>query len=72
VIRDLGWIDANIFIHALFRNDPFYRRSRAIIDVLEAGEAECWIDPLVVHELTYVLLRQSQFASRDEVHHPNT
>jgi predicted nucleic acid-binding protein len=68
VSRNLGWIDTNIFIHALFRNDPHYRSCRAIIDALEAGEAECWIDPLVVHELTYVLLRQSQFASRGEVH----
>ena len=64
----LGWLDTNVFVHNLFDNDPLAPRCREIVDALEAGTAEGWIDITVVHELTYALSRFSQFPSRQAVH----
>jgi predicted nucleic acid-binding protein len=66
VTRDLGWLDTNIFVHALHRHDPFHRRCRAILNGLETGHVAGWIDPLVIHELTYVLKRIPSFTSRKD------
>lgn len=67
MIVQLGWLDTNIFIHALFRNDLHYSRCVLLLQALQAGRAEGWIDPIVVHELTYVLIRQPQFPTRQAV-----
>lgn len=56
-VRQFGWLDATIFIHALFTNDPHRRRCLHILHALENGDGEAWIDDVVVHELTYVLPR---------------
>lgn len=53
----LGWLDANVFIHPLFENDPHRDRCERILRILKAGEGEGWIDPVTVHELTYALQR---------------
>lgn len=61
-----GWLDANLFIHALFENDPHMPRCREILGALEEGTGEGWIDPVTVHELTYALprARPDTFRSR--------
>lgn len=53
----LGWLDANIFIHPLFEGDPHCHRCRQILRWLKEGRAEGWVDPVTVHELTYALRR---------------
>ncbi len=64
----LGWLDTNIFIHALFTKDTQHDRCHAILRALQEGRAQGWIDVLVVHELTYVLGRLPQFTSRAVIH----
>ncbi|HXT35500.1 MAG TPA: PIN domain-containing protein [Chloroflexota bacterium] len=64
----LGWLDTNIFVHALFKNDPQHDRCRAVLQALQDGRATGWVDVLVVHELTYVLGRLPQFTSRAVIH----
>ncbi len=63
-MTELGWLDTNVFIHALFRNDQNRARCLEILGLLRDGSAEGWIDPVVVHELTYVLTRLGQFRNR--------
>src|SRR6184192_1522732 len=58
--EQLGWLDTNLFVHALFPREPHHARCRAIVRALEEGRAEGWLDPLVVHELSYVLSRLGQ------------
>ena len=60
----LGWLDTNVFVHALQPNDREYARSRAVLDALADGRAEGWLSPLVAHELTYVLRRFSAYQTR--------
>ncbi|HEY8286124.1 MAG TPA: PIN domain-containing protein [Chloroflexota bacterium] len=64
----LGWLDTNIFVHALFTRDSQYDRCRAVLQALREGRANGWVDVLVVHELTYVLGRLPQFATRAAIH----
>lgn len=63
----LGYLDTNLFVHALFPNDAQYPRCQAILTALGQGEAEGWLDPLVIHELTYVLLNLRRFPDRTAV-----
>ncbi len=63
----LGYLDTNPFVHALFPQDPHYPRCRVLITELNGGNAEGWLDPLVIHELTYVLLRLPHFPDRTAV-----
>lgn len=53
----LGWLDTNLFIHSLFPADTHYPRCQVILRALDDGRAEGWIDIIVLHELTYNLLR---------------
>lgn len=66
-IKNLGWLDTNIFVTVLFKNDPNRRRCLEIVEGLETGELEGWLDVIVVHELTYVLSRINVFGKRAEV-----
>ena len=63
----LGYLDTNLFVHALFPRDPQHPRCQAIVTALGQGTVEGWIDPLVIHELTYVLLRLRPFPDRAAV-----
>ena len=67
MIEQLGWLDTNLFVHILFAGDPHRERCQALLYALREGRAEGWIDPVVVHELTYVLSRQRQFANRGSI-----
>jgi hypothetical protein len=51
----LGLLDTGLFIHPLFRRDPQAPRCVALLEALERGEAEGWLDITVIHELTYAL-----------------
>jgi hypothetical protein len=33
----LGYLDTNLFVHALYPNDPHYPRCRALLAALAAG-----------------------------------
>lgn len=55
--KQFGWLDTTIFIHVLFKNDIHQSRCDEILESLESGKGEAWIDPIVIHELTYVLPR---------------
>jgi hypothetical protein len=57
----LGWLDSNLIIHTLYPNDAPYARCRQTLMMLRSGEAEGWVDPVVVHELTHVLPFAPQF-----------
>ena len=65
-VRQLGWLDANLFIHPLFEHDPHGPRCEEILRSLERGEAEAWVHAVTVHELTYAL----QKARTDTIRHP--
>jgi predicted nucleic acid-binding protein len=64
-----GWLDATIFIHALFEQDPHMPRCRRILHGLEDGRAQGWVDPVTIHELTYALprARPREFRTREDV-----
>jgi predicted nucleic acid-binding protein len=51
----LGLLDTSLFIHPIFRRDPQAPRCVALLEALERGEAEGWLDITVVHETTYAL-----------------
>lgn len=62
----LGWLDTNIFIHSLFPADSHYARCQAILQALDDDAAEGWLDVIVLHELSYNLLRMRLSADRHE------
>jgi predicted nucleic acid-binding protein len=62
-----GYLDTNIFVHALFPRDAQHARCRTILAALEQGTGEGILDPLVIHELTYLLLRLPHFLDRAAV-----
>ncbi|MGH2391269.1 MAG: type II toxin-antitoxin system VapC family toxin [Chloroflexota bacterium] len=64
----LGWLDTNIFVHALFAKDTRHDRCRAILQALQEGRANGWVDVVVVNELIYVLGRLPQFPGRAAIH----
>lgn len=68
-MTQFGWLDANIFVHPLFANDPNAARCRAVLEALLTGTGEGWIDPVTLHELTYVLPRAipERFQTRQDV-----
>jgi predicted nucleic acid-binding protein len=59
----LGVLDTSVFLAVFFPNDPNARRCADIIRALEDGRAVGWIDPLVVHELSYAAQRIRRFSS---------
>lgn len=61
---ELGWLDTNIFIHALSALDAHYARCTDIINALQDGRAEGWVNAAMLHELSYVLSRRGGFAAR--------
>jgi predicted nucleic acid-binding protein len=56
-VIDYGYIDTNIFLHALFDNDPHAPRCRAILRAIEQGDARATLTFAVMHELSYRLDR---------------
>ena len=64
-----GWLDAKIFVHALFLGDPQGARCRSVLGRLLDGTGEGFVGAVTVHELTYVLPRvlPEKFSSREDV-----
>ena len=60
----LGWLDTNIFVHAITRGDAHAPRCRDLLTALQDGRADGWLDATVVHELSYVLGRRRAFPTR--------
>lgn len=67
VSGELGYLDTNLFVHALYPNDPHYPRCRALLTALAEGEATGWLDAIVVYELTFVLGRRRRFPDRQAI-----
>lgn len=63
----VGWLDTNIFIHAIKINDPHRPRCLDLLKALEDGRAEGWLAPTVAHELSYVLSRLPHFNTRTAI-----
>ena len=64
---ELGYLDTNLFVHALYPNDPHYPRCLAILTALAEGEATGWLDAIVVYELTFILGRRRRFPDRRSI-----
>lgn len=56
--EELGWLDTNIFIHALIPTDPHSARCKELIAALSNGRAVGRIAAAMLHELSYVLSRR--------------
>jgi predicted nucleic acid-binding protein len=56
VAEAVGVVDTNVFVHAR-TSDAQSGECRRFLRLVERGEAQMWLDPLVVHELSYVLSR---------------
>lgn len=67
VTGDLGYLDTNLFVHALYPNDPHYPRCRAILTALADEQATGWLDVVVVYELTFILARRRRFPDRQAI-----
>lgn len=63
----LGYLDTNLFVHALYPNDPHYPRCRALLAALADGTATGWLDVVVVYELTFILARRRRFPNRQAI-----
>lgn len=55
-LRDLGWLDADLFVHPFFDN-PESATCRRVLDAIQAGAATGSLDDVTVHEILYVLWR---------------
>jgi predicted nucleic acid-binding protein len=67
VTGDLGYLDTNLFVHALYPNDPHYPRCHAILAALADDHASGWLDAIVVYELTFILARRRRFPDRQAI-----
>lgn len=63
----LGYLDTNLFVHALYPNDPHYPRCRALLAALADVTATGWLDVVVVYELTFILARRRRFPDRQAI-----
>lgn len=63
---DEGLLDTNVFVHALAR-DQQSAECRRFLDLLKQGLLQAYLEPLVVHELTYTLPRVHRAMSRADV-----
>lgn len=61
-----GFLDTNVFVHALLRDDQSEECQRFLATVQE-GRNRARLDPLVMHELSYVLPRVIKQMDRAEV-----
>jgi predicted nucleic acid-binding protein len=61
-----GLIDTNVFIHA-HSNDSKSEECRRFLAGLEKGDVYAYIEPLILHELSYALPRYVQQMTREDV-----
>jgi len=63
--RDIGWLDADLFVHPFFDNLES-AACRRILDALRDGTATGSLDDVTVHEVLYVLWRHLAAKYPDE------
>ena len=61
-----GYVDTNVFLHAQ-ANDANTTACRTLLRAAAAGTVILRLDPLVLHELTYVLPRYVKAMTRADV-----
>jgi len=61
-----GYVDTNVFLHAQ-AHDAHTAPCRALLRAAATGELVLRLDPLVLHELTYVLPRYVKTMTRADV-----
>lgn len=61
-----GLLDTNVFVHA-HTNDSVAQECRDFLAALERGQVQGRLEPLVAHELTYVLPRVIRQMTRADV-----
>lgn len=61
-----GYVDTNVFLHAQ-ANDAHTSGCRALLRAAADGQITLRVDPLVLHELTYVLPRYVKTMTRSDV-----
>jgi predicted nucleic acid-binding protein len=61
-----GLLDTNLFVHALAQ-DQHGAECATFLRSLEVGQRQAYLDPLVVHEVTYSLPRVVQGMNRTAV-----
>lgn len=61
-----GLIDTNLFIHAQ-TTDRFSDECRAFLGALASGQIRARLEPLILHELSYVLPRYVKQMTRRDV-----
>ena len=59
-------LDTNIFVHAL-THDAHSAACQGLLQALSAGTSRAVLDPVVVHELTYVLPRYVKQMTRSDI-----
>jgi predicted nucleic acid-binding protein len=61
-----GLLDTNIFIHA-HASDSFSEECRRFLAALEVGRVRAYLEPLILHELSYALPHYVKQMSRQQV-----
>lgn len=61
-----GLLDTNIFLHAQ-TTDAHSDECRQFLSALARGTQQAWLEPLVIHELSYVFRRYVQQATKEDV-----
>jgi predicted nucleic acid-binding protein len=61
-----GLIDTNVFLHAQ-TTDAHSDECRRFLAALEQGTQQAWLEPLVLHELSYAFRHYVKQATKDDV-----
>jgi predicted nucleic acid-binding protein len=59
-------IDTNVFVHAQ-TTDDWSEECRRFLRAVERGAVAAWLDPMVLHELSYALPRYAKQMTREDV-----
>ena len=62
-----SYLDSNILVHALRDPETLGVDCSRLLNALQAGAIRAYLDPVVLHELTYVLLRVFKSMSKADV-----
>jgi predicted nucleic acid-binding protein len=61
-----GLLDTNVFIHA-HASDRFTEECRSFLAAVERGKVRAYLDPLILHELSYALPHYIKQMTRPQV-----
>lgn len=65
-VNNDGLVDTNLFIHA-HAHDPFTDECRAFLAALESGRIRAYLEPIILHELSYALPHYIKQMTRSQV-----